>query len=516
MGKIRADFTEGRVLFNCLFRFGPVFSDSQIYGEGASRKGVFHSVPHDGGKRLHFVLRSFENEFVVNLHDHPAFEFGIPDFLVHGDHRPLDDVCRGSLYRHVGRLALGTLSDILVGVVKAFDEAFPSERGFHVSAFAGFFKQGVVIRPDTRVTREERVDVSRGFRRRGSQGLRESETGYAVNDSKIDGFGDTPLFLGYGGRFRKEELRGFRMDVPAAFECGKKRLVSRKVRENPKFDLRIVRYQVSPRIVFRSETGFDGVWVAFSRRNVLKVGGFARKASGGGSDLVVSSMDPSVFPSFFGETFGIGRTQLFAGPVFEDEVRDGVVLSDFFKRVGVDGKPGLDLLSGGDSELFEQDVLDLFGGIGVERLANQIKHFEFERFGTFFQCLGDVGETFAGNEYPHGFHSRENRNERRFEFDDIGICRRNDGLVVFEILIREIRPLESFRRRIVGCGIFVGSFGVVAEIRDFLFRIGKRERGFEILECGHVRRIGTGFCPLCGTKGESQTEMPLRMRFAGV
>lgn len=220
MGKIRADFTEGRVLFNCLFRFGPVFSDSQIDGERASRKRVFHGVPHDGGKRLHFVLRSFENEFVVYLHDHSAFEFGIPDFLVHGDHRPLDDVCRGSLYRHVGRLALGAFSDILVGVVEAFDEPFPSECGFHVSAFARLFEQRVVIRPHSRVAREERVDVSRSFRRRGSQGLRKSESGYSVNDSKIDGLGNAPLFFGYDGRFRKEEFRGFRVDVPAVFECG--------------------------------------------------------------------------------------------------------------------------------------------------------------------------------------------------------------------------------------------------------------------------------------------------------
>lgn len=225
-GKLPADITEAGLRFNCLFGFGPVFPDSHVDGKPASGERVFHRVANDVAQGFHFGLRTFENEFVVDLHDHAAFESCFFDVFSHGDHGALHDVGGGSLYRHVGRFAFGALADILVGIVKSLDEAFATEGGFHVSGRAGLFEHGVVVRADSRIPAEERLDVSGCLRGARSDGFGKAETGDSIDDSEVYRLRYAALVFGNGRGFRKEEFRRFGMDVAAVFERREERRVT--------------------------------------------------------------------------------------------------------------------------------------------------------------------------------------------------------------------------------------------------------------------------------------------------
>ena len=393
----------------------PVVADSHVCRKPVSRKGVFHSFANGGFQGLHFIGRSLENEFVVDLHDHPALEISIGEPFRHRYHRAFHDVGCGSLYGHVHRFALRSFPNVLVGVAQSFYEPLPSQSRFYVTVRSRFFQKGVVIPANSRVSREERFDVSRRFRRGGSNGFRESETRNSVDDSEVYGFRDASHFLADFIRRRKKEFRRFRVDVPSVRESRKKGFVTGKMREYAKFDLRIVRYEVFPIGIRGLEAFFYPVRISFSRRDVLQIRRFARHSSRRRPELIVRGTDSSVLPDIFQETLRVRRSKFFVGAVFENEIRDRVVFSDFLKRIGVYGKTGFDFFSRRDAELFKKNVLYLFCGIGIKRLSYDVDHFEFEKLRFRTQFLSNRDEFVFIDVHSVGFHFREHGKEFPFE-----------------------------------------------------------------------------------------------------
>lgn len=154
----------------------------------------------------------------MDLHDHTAFKTRFQNVFGYGDHGTLHDVGSGSLHRHVRRLSFGAFANVLIRVVQSFDKPLATENGFDVSGRSRFFKHGIVIRTDSRIAAEKRLDVSGGFRWARADRFGKSETGNSVDDSEIYGLRNSSLVFGNRSGFRKKELGSLSMDVAAIFE----------------------------------------------------------------------------------------------------------------------------------------------------------------------------------------------------------------------------------------------------------------------------------------------------------
>src|SRR5690606_12669924 len=105
------------------------------------------------------VLRDLEHQLVVDLHDHARGKVAGAQPLVYGNHRPLDDVGRGSLHGGVDRAALRVLAPLRVAVVDLGQVEPAPEQRFDVTRAARLHADVVHEPPHARVALEVQVDV---------------------------------------------------------------------------------------------------------------------------------------------------------------------------------------------------------------------------------------------------------------------------------------------------------------------------------------------------------------------
>ena len=79
-------------------------------GERHTQSGHLRHVRRQfGAYSGKFVVRYFEDEFVMHLHDQPGFQLLAVDPALHGDHCQLDEVGGGALHRSIDCRAFGAL-----------------------------------------------------------------------------------------------------------------------------------------------------------------------------------------------------------------------------------------------------------------------------------------------------------------------------------------------------------------------------------------------------------------------
>mmetsp|Transcript_54503 Transcript_54503/g.129459 ORF Transcript_54503/g.129459 Transcript_54503/m.129459 type:complete len:219 (-) Transcript_54503:1102-1758(-) len=130
----------------------------------------------------------FEDQLVVHLKKHVSANALGVEFILHPQHRALDDVCRRSLDRRIDRLAI-RVGGKLATSVDVLDVAPPPEQCLHEPVF---LSKGLGVRhvlSDPGVLGEIRFDECLGFFNRDRETFRQARRGLPVNDPEVDGFG---------------------------------------------------------------------------------------------------------------------------------------------------------------------------------------------------------------------------------------------------------------------------------------------------------------------------------------
>lgn len=94
----------------------------------------------------------------------------------------------------------------------------------------------------------------------------------------------------------------------------------------------------------------------------------------------------------FRESFDIGRFELRKCSIFEDEASNIMRFGDFFEDFIIDGKSCFIFSQWLDTEFFEEDDLDLFWRIEIEKLTDNIIDLDLEFLDFFMDTLSDFLE----------------------------------------------------------------------------------------------------------------------------
>ncbi len=238
---------------------------------------------------------AFEDEFVVDLHQHADFGGVVADLFMETDHRELDEVGRAALDDGVEG---GALAELTAGLDRGFDvgdRAAATENRCDIPLRAGLYDAFVGEAFDGGEAAAVGGDVGVGLVLWNLQNLGEAEAGLAVDDAEVDGFGDGAHF-GRHLLFRNAVQFGGdeAVDVAVGGEGFDEGLFTAIVSEHAQFDLRVIggdqdvfRLGDERPANFASDVGFD--W------NVLQVGIGGGEAAGLGDGLIEVCMDAAGF-----------------------------------------------------------------------------------------------------------------------------------------------------------------------------------------------------------------------------
>ena len=95
-----------------ILRLKPIFTDSNIHHQWyIPFHDVFHDFVEDVLDFSCFSVWAFDHEFVVYLHDERCLQVSFSEFTLYTHHGVLDDICTGSLNRHIHGFSFCLFSD---------------------------------------------------------------------------------------------------------------------------------------------------------------------------------------------------------------------------------------------------------------------------------------------------------------------------------------------------------------------------------------------------------------------
>lgn len=197
-----------------------------------SRENIFHDGTDFFSHHLLLALVYFKYELVMDLQKHTGSMRAFLQEIGHLYHSKLDNVCSGSLNRHIDRLALCCSTDHLVTVPYTGNMTPPPVERLHIPVLLRSIEYGLIIGTDSWIHRIESVDIFRRFRGRRVDDLREAESGNAVYNSEINRFRD-PAKLGSNDCLLSEKKTcSACMDILSSRKSIHERPVSRKTRKD--------------------------------------------------------------------------------------------------------------------------------------------------------------------------------------------------------------------------------------------------------------------------------------------
>ena len=200
-----------------------------------------HAFEDDGFDQVDFTLMHVEDEFIMDLKDHPGLQL-LPLHLVEDpDHGDLDHVGGGSLNRGVDGIAFGKAADGGVARGDVAQVTAALHHGFNIAVAAGRFDGAVHVSLDIRVFHEILVNDFGGLLARNAQPFGQSEGGNSIDDPEIDHLGIAAHLFGYLSEgYAIHFCRGGRVDVEPLVEISDHPGIAAQVGDDAQLDLRVV------------------------------------------------------------------------------------------------------------------------------------------------------------------------------------------------------------------------------------------------------------------------------------
>src|SRR5947209_20082778 len=145
-----------------------------------------HLALEDVGHPPRLLLRRFDEQLVVHLHDHLRLEARRAQRLVNPEHGDLDDVAGRPLNRHVDGLALGARADVAVAVADGRDGAYAAVDGAHDTGLARLLRHLLHEPAHPGISPVVVLDDLLGLLALDADALRESERLDGVGDGEVD------------------------------------------------------------------------------------------------------------------------------------------------------------------------------------------------------------------------------------------------------------------------------------------------------------------------------------------
>src|SRR6266480_914323 len=167
-----------------------------------------HQLPHFGFHFLQLVLRHFQDQLIVHLHDEHRAQFSLFQETLNCNHRKLDQVGGGALHRRVDRGALGRLAAHRAAALHLRQPEAPAEHRFDVALRARAAARLVHVAFHPRIAGEIRLDVGLCRRALDAEVLRQAEARHAVDEPEVDNLRGAPLVGADLVERQAEYLRG--------------------------------------------------------------------------------------------------------------------------------------------------------------------------------------------------------------------------------------------------------------------------------------------------------------------
>lgn len=215
------------------------------------------------------------------------------------------------------------------------------------------------------------------------------------------------------------------MDILSFLESLEESMILREECEDSELHLRIISdYKYVP--FSRDEARLDKVRISLPCRDILEIRIIRAHTSCRGTELTIRGMYASgFFIDRLRESLDIGRLELREGTILEDESCDIMRFGDFFEDFGIHGESCLILSQWLDTELFEEDGLDLFRRIDIEKLPHDIIYLDFEFFYLFTDTFSGFPEFITVTPHSSMLHVSEYREECRLHLYDELFSRRH-------------------------------------------------------------------------------------------
>src|SRR3954471_15974552 len=207
----------------------------------------------------------------MNLQRHSGCKAALAEVRVNANHGNLDQIGCRSLEGRIDGGALRKAALVRVLAVDVGNRADSSEERSYLHVAARFFERLIQEPSDACVFFEVVADKLLCLAGRDAELLRESEGRQTVDNAEVHDLGLAPM-IGRDHERRDTEYLGScqGMDIVAAAECIHQQAIAGKVRQQTKFDLRVVggKQNVS---WFGSEGGANAAAEFGANRNILKI-----------------------------------------------------------------------------------------------------------------------------------------------------------------------------------------------------------------------------------------------------
>ncbi|CAK7285478.1 hypothetical protein SGPA1_31351 [Streptomyces misionensis JCM 4497] len=459
-------------------------ADRDVEG-GAQVHGVGHLVPDDlldGGA---LAGGDLQDDFVVDLEQHPGLQFRGSQRVVHLEHGDLDDVGGRALDRRVEGHALGGLAALAVVAVEVGQIAAAAEEGRRVARGPGLVHRAAQIVPDAAEPLEVGVHQGAGLGRLDVQLLGEAEGGQAVGQAVRHRLDLAAHLRVHGGLRDAEDLGGGGgVQVLTGGERPDQALVLGEVGHHPQLDLAVVGGHQGLEALADDEAAPDGPALVGAHRDVLEVRVRGGQPAGRGHRLVERGVDTAVARDGLDQALD-GDAELGLLAVAQHDHRQLVVGlgGEPGQRVGVRGEAGLGLLGLGQGQLAEEDLLELLGRAQVElvargrvRLLHGLLHRAREHLLHRFQ-VGAVG----GDAVP--LHAREQRGGGQLH-----VAQQVGGADLVQAALEGLAQVQDgagLDHQGLGLGGLVGAEGQLAVGRG-----GRRQLAVQVLQRQRVQIEG--------------------------
>ena len=268
--------------------------------------------------------------------------------------------------------------------------------------------------PHAGIAREIQLDILRCGGAIDAELARQAEGRHAVDQAEVDGLGRTALvgadlvggdaeYFGGGGA----------VDVLVGGERAQQSLITRQVRHDPQFDLRVIGRQ-QQMAGGRDESLADAPSLGTADRDVLQVGIGRTQAPGRRHRLVVRGVHaPRRGVDLQRQFLGVGRAQLGERAILEDQFGQGVFEGQFLEHVlGGRRLAGRRLAQYRDLQLLEQDLLQLLGRFEVEILPGLALRLCRELDEAHGQLAALLLQHRAVDEHAAALHALQYRHQR--------------------------------------------------------------------------------------------------------
>ena len=374
---------------------------------------IFHAVAQKFFHLLRLFRHGVDYEFVVHLHNKTRSVSALFQLCGGVKHCQLDNIARRALQRHIQRDALA--ESALVGVCRFQLGHFPSapEKRLHISLFLRRFYRRVHILLYAGIRCEVSLYKLSGTRPRNAQILGKPVFAYAVDDSEVHRFGVAAHF-GRNHIFGHAEYLGggYGVYVRARVERRAHSAVAAEMRHQPEFYLRIVGGDQHVAGRGDEQLSYKRA-LRLSHGDILQVGFGRRKPARRRCRLPENGVQFIVFVHQRQHSERIGGAQFGYFAVAQDKRNYRVFVFQLRKHLHVGGITAPVLSAAFQSQLSEQYIRELLGGIYVEFPARKRIYIPFEFVQNTFEFPVQADKSLLVHAKARLFHTVKHGHERK-------------------------------------------------------------------------------------------------------